>query len=143
MPNHYTYLIFLPHPRSISSAVSISSNPASDASSTNVDLSSLTVTPFANVISQTTALKTNLTSLSNQLSTLLGQNETLSGWNISDVPQSNRAYFEFNSAVNAIIGNISYAYQLIDLMQSLSQNLTTSVTNVNTTANNMLVLYAS
>ena len=80
-----------------------------------------------------------MTSLSNQLSDLLGQNGILS---FADPTHTNRAYLEFNNSVNAIIGNISYAYQVIDLMQSLSQNLTTMVTNVNTTANNMLVLYA-
>lgn len=93
------------------------------------------------MISETNALKANLTSLSNQLSDLLGNQTILTNWNTSDSAQTNQAYREFNSSVNYIIGNISYANQMIDLMQSLSAYLNVSVISVNSTANAMLVCF--
>jgi hypothetical protein len=124
-----------------SSVVSLSSNPTSEAGSTNVDLSALTVAPFAQVIIQTTTLSSNLTSLGNQLSQLLGIDGAL---DITTNPLPNTAkyiegYREFNNSVNSILGNIASAQQMISFMQTLSSSLSGSITTVNTTANYMLV----
>lgn len=124
----------------LTSVISLSSNPTSDANSTSVDLSSLTVEPFSSVISQTTSLRTNLTVLNDQLNSLLtNQNGILFGWNTSIEAQTSEAYKEFNLTVIQIKNDIIDAYNIINLLQELSTGLTTSITQVNSSALTMVV----
>ncbi len=124
----------------LTSVISLSSNPTSDANSTSVDLSSLTVEPFSSVISQTTSLRTNLTVLNDQLNSLLtNQTGILFGWNTSIEAQTSEAYKEFNLTVIQIKKDIIDAYNIINLLQELSTGLTTSITQVNSSALTMVV----
>lgn len=124
----------------LTSVISLSSNPTSDANNTSVDLSSLTVEPFSSVISQTTNLRTNLTVLNDQLNRLLtNQSGILIGWNINIEAQTSEAYKEFNLTVIQIKNDIINAYNIINLLQELSTGLTTSITQVNSSALTMVV----
>lgn len=118
------------------------SDPSNDTASANVDLSSMTVDPFSQVIDQTQVLSQNLTTLLSSLNllktTISKDNLTYSHVTNPSEQEKNTAHAQYLASVQSIIDKIDVAQSLISNMQNQSSSLTSSIISINSTSNGMM-----